>query len=117
MYEKLNTNRNWYYLKCKHKYIKTYMSIQKNVNSDTNWKDPMIPIETIIRIKCITHTSYHPFHAHVLKGFSIMNIQDMVAQPTALKWVGVSKNKIWNYSMFEKHYQSKEYELVIWKTL
>ena len=26
---KLNTNRNWYYLKCKHTYIKTYMSIQK----------------------------------------------------------------------------------------
>ena len=92
MYEKLDTNRNWYYLKCKHTYIKTiYEYIKRMSNIDTNWKDPMIPIETIIRIKCITHNSYHPFHAHVLNGFSIISIQGMVAQPTALKWVGFSK--------------------------
>ena len=74
----------------------------------------MIPIETIIKIKCITHTSYHPFHAHVLNEFSIMNIQGMVAQLTTLKWVGVFKNKFENIVCLKKKlYHNEEYELVL----
>ena len=69
----------------------------------------MISIETIMRIKCITHTSYHPFHAHVLNRFSIMNIQGMVAQPTALKWVGVFKNKVENNITHLKTLPYEEY--------
>ena len=72
----------------------------------------MIPIVTIVRIKCITHTSYRPFHAHVLNGFSIMSIQGMVAQPTALEWVGVFKNKFENIVCL-KTLPYEEYQLVI----
>ena len=50
MYEKLDTNRNWYYLKCKHTYIKQQhiWVYKKDVNIDTYWKNSMIPIETTI---------------------------------------------------------------------
>jgi len=38
MYENENTNRNWYYLKFEaYIYRKQNMSIQKNINCDTNW--------------------------------------------------------------------------------
>ena len=73
----------------------------------------MISIETKMRIKCITQTSYHPFHAHVLNRFSIMSIQGMVTQPTALKWVGVFKNKFENIITHLKTLPYEEYKLVI----
>ena len=40
-----NTNRNWYYLNLKAYIQKKNISVYKNVNIDTNWKDPMIPID------------------------------------------------------------------------
>ena len=66
-----------------------------------------------MRIKCITHTSYHPFHVHVLNRFSIMSIQGMVAQLAALQRVGVFKNKFENNITRLKTLPYEEYELVI----
>ena len=56
----LNTNWNWYYLKLKHTYIKIYMSIQKNINSDTNWKKSNDTNWKQNKLKCITHITFHP---------------------------------------------------------
>jgi len=65
MYENVDTNRNWYYLKNKHTYIKTYIWVyKKSVNIDTNWKDPMISIETTI-ISSVYLISYPPKHVQV----------------------------------------------------
>ena len=70
MYEKLDTNWNWYSLKCKHAYTKKYMSIQKcqywyqlKESNDTNWNNN--------NIKCIPHITYHPFMFKFKKIFSI----------------------------------------------
>ena len=46
MYEKENTNTNWYYGNNEaYIYRKQNMSIYKIIYLDTNWKDPMILIE------------------------------------------------------------------------
>ena len=78
-----NTNRNWYYMKSKHTYIKIY-EYTNNVNIDTNWKNPMIPIETTIRsnLYLIFLTSQS---CSSLKWFHYKAYMSMIFHPTACR--------------------------------
>ena len=114
MYEKFDTNRNWYSLKCKHTYIKIYMSIQKcqywyqlKESNDTNWNNN--------KIKCISHIPILPFMFKCKMIFTIKHTWAWSPIQPPLKGRGFQK-LVWKWSMFENLYHSEEYELVKWKS-